>query len=166
MVFDLIGMIRFWLNHSQCDNIESVLWAVSMNSMLHVESWTQWLFFCILPGVPLPVIGFVMYGLVTALSAQLAEGNLPFGVSKTNGRFALFAATTTMASASAYFLYILNTKLSGSSCLYCLVSAFLSFTLFFLAVKVSLYIRFSYILCKLSRWLLKLGLCLFAPCMW
>ncbi|CAF2067652.1 hypothetical protein HID58_040222 [Brassica napus] len=86
-------------------------------------------------GVPLPVIGFVMYGLVTALSAQLAEGNLPFGVSKTNGRFALFAATTTMASASAYFLYILNTKLSGSSCLYCLVSAFLSFTLFFLAVK-------------------------------
>ncbi|KAF3601372.1 hypothetical protein F2Q69_00032808 [Brassica cretica] len=86
-------------------------------------------------GVPLPVIGFVMYGLVTALSAQLAEGNLPFGVSKTNGRFALFAATTTMASASAYFLYILSTKLSGSSCLYCLVSAFLSFTLFFLALK-------------------------------
>ncbi|KAF3511868.1 hypothetical protein F2Q69_00008974, partial [Brassica cretica] len=88
-------------------------------------------------GVPLPVIGFVMYGLVTALSAQLgdAEGNLPFGVSKTNGRFALFAATTTMASASTYFLYILSTKLSGSSCMYCLVSAFLSFSLFFLSLK-------------------------------
>ncbi|KAJ0251061.1 Thiol-disulfide oxidoreductase LTO1 [Hirschfeldia incana] len=88
-------------------------------------------------GIPLPVIGFVMYGLVTALSAQLgnAEGNLPFGVSKTNGRFALFAATTTMASASAYFLYILSTKLSGSSCLYCLASAFLSFSLFFLSLK-------------------------------
>ncbi|KAL0798489.1 hypothetical protein Bca101_053664 [Brassica carinata] len=87
--------------------------------------------------IPLPVIGFVTYGLVTALSAQLgnAEGNLPFGVSKTNGRFALFAATTTMASASAYFLYILSTKLSGSSCLYCLVSAFLSFSLFFLSLK-------------------------------
>nr|VDC99046.1 unnamed protein product [Brassica oleracea] len=74
---------------------------------------------------------------VTALSAQLGdeEGNLPFGVSKTNGRFALFAATTTMASASAYFLYILSTKLSGSSCMYCLVSAFLSFSLFFLSLK-------------------------------
>ncbi|CAH8286398.1 unnamed protein product [Eruca vesicaria subsp. sativa] len=86
-------------------------------------------------GVPLPVIGFVMYGLVTALSAQLGEGNLPFGISKTNGRFALFAATTSMASASAYFLYILSTKLSGSSCMYCLVSAFLSFSLFFLSLK-------------------------------
>ncbi|WZZ46449.1 hypothetical protein YC2023_042708 [Brassica napus] len=74
---------------------------------------------------------------LTALSAQLGdeEGNLPFGVSKTNGRFALFAATTTMASASAYFLYILSTKLSGSSCMYCLVSAFLSFSLFFLSLK-------------------------------
>ncbi|CAN7033361.1 unnamed protein product [Brassica rapa subsp. trilocularis] len=74
---------------------------------------------------------------VTALSAQLGDeqGNLPFGVSKTNGRFALFAATTTMASASAYFLYILSTKLSGSSCMYCLVSAFLSFSLFFLSLK-------------------------------
>ncbi|KAJ4913982.1 Thiol-disulfide oxidoreductase LTO1 [Raphanus sativus] len=86
-------------------------------------------------GVPLPVIGFAMYGLVTALSAQLGEDNLPFGISKTNGRFALFAITTTMASSSAYFLYILSTKLSGSSCLYCLVSAFLSFTLFFLTSK-------------------------------
>uniref|UniRef100_A0A1J3JE63 Thiol-disulfide oxidoreductase LTO1 n=1 Tax=Noccaea caerulescens TaxID=107243 RepID=A0A1J3JE63_NOCCA len=86
-------------------------------------------------GVPLPVIGFVMYGLVTALSAQLGEGNLPFGISKTDGRFALFATTTAMASASAYFLYILSTKLSGSSCPYCLVSAFLSFTLFFLCFK-------------------------------
>ncbi|KFK30203.1 hypothetical protein AALP_AA7G231600 [Arabis alpina] len=86
-------------------------------------------------GVPLPVIGFVMYGLVTALSAQLGEGNLPYGISKSNGRFALFGITTAMASASAYFLYILSTKLSGSSCLYCLVSAFLSFSLFFLSIK-------------------------------
>ncbi|VVB10122.1 unnamed protein product [Arabis nemorensis] len=86
-------------------------------------------------GVPLPVIGFVMYGLVTTLSAQLGEGNLPFGISKTNGRFALFGITSAMASASAYFLYILSTKLSGSSCLYCLVSAFLSFSLFFLSIK-------------------------------
>ncbi|KAL1215603.1 Thiol-disulfide oxidoreductase LTO1 [Cardamine amara subsp. amara] len=86
-------------------------------------------------GVPLPVIGFITYGLVTALSAQLGEGNLPFGISKTNGRFALFGITTAMASASAYFLYILSTKLSGSSCMYCLVSAFLSFSLFFFSVK-------------------------------
>ncbi|EOA16830.1 hypothetical protein CARUB_v10005052mg [Capsella rubella] len=87
-------------------------------------------------GVPLPVIGFVMYGLVTALSAELGEENLPFGISKNNGRFALFGITTAMASASAYFLYILSTKLSGSSCLYCLVSAFISFCLFFLSLKL------------------------------
>jgi len=100
--------------------------------------------FYILPGVPLPVIGFVMYGVVTALSAELGEGNLPFGISKSNGRFALFGITTAMASASAYFLYILSTKLSGSSCLYCLVSAFLSFSLFFLSVKVTLYFHFFF----------------------
>lgn len=83
-----------------------------------------------------------MYGLVTALSAELGEESLPFGISKTNGRFALFGTTTAMASASAYFLYILGTKLSGSSCLYCLVSAFLSFSLFFLSLKVSIYFHF------------------------
>lgn len=102
--------------------------------------------FYILAGVPLPVIGFVMYGLVTALSAQLGEGNLPFGISKTNGRFALFGITTAMASASAYFLYILSTKLSGSSCPYCLVSAFLSFSLFFLSLKVP-FVSFSFTFC-------------------
>ncbi|KAJ0251062.1 Thiol-disulfide oxidoreductase LTO1 [Hirschfeldia incana] len=52
-----------------------------------------------------------------------------------NSDYALVFATTTMASASAYFLYILSTKLSGSSCLYCLASAFLSFSLFFLSLK-------------------------------
>ena len=113
-----------------------------------------------------------MYGLVTALSAQLGdeEGNLPFGVSKTNGRFALFAATTTMASASAYFLYILSTKLSGSSCMYCLVSAFLSFSLFFLSLKVTplsrLLLDFLFIsfLLKMASKLQITFMC--APCIW
>ncbi|XP_010531129.1 PREDICTED: thiol-disulfide oxidoreductase LTO1 [Tarenaya hassleriana] len=86
-------------------------------------------------GVPLPAIGMVMYGLVTALGAQLGGKQLPFGISHNNGRFVLLGAATAMASASAYFLYILSTKLSGASCLYCLLSSALSFSLFFLSLK-------------------------------
>jgi uncharacterized membrane protein len=41
-----------------------------------------------------------------------------------------------MAVASGYFLYILSTKFSGTSCTYCLLSAFLSFSLFFITLKV------------------------------
>lgn len=76
------------------------------------------------------------YGLVGAISLQLAAKKLPFGIDESDGRLVLLGTTTSMAAASAYFLYILNTKFPGISCSYCLVSALLSFTLFFATLKV------------------------------
>ena len=89
-----------------------------------------------LPGIPLPLIGMAAYGLVAALGLQLISKNLPFGINKYNAQLLLLASTTSMAAASAYFLYILSTKFSGSSCSYCLLSAFLSFSLFSVTIKV------------------------------
>lgn len=99
-----------------------------------------------LPGVPLPLIGLFTYGLVATLGVQLTGKSLPFGISETNGRLILLGSTTSMAAASAYFLYILSAKFTGASCSYCLLSALLSFSLFFVTVKVtylhtSLYFR-------------------------
>lgn len=87
-------------------------------------------------GVPLPLIGMVAYGLVGAISLQLAAKKFPFGIDESDGRLVILGITTSMAAASAYFLYILNTELSGVSCSYCLVSAFLSFSLFLATLKV------------------------------
>ena len=89
-----------------------------------------------LPGVPLPLIGMFAYGLVTILGIQLAGKNLPLGLDENNGRLILLGSTTSMAAASAYFLYILSTKFAGASCSYCLVSALLSFSLLFATIKV------------------------------
>ncbi|KAE8010695.1 hypothetical protein FH972_007040 [Carpinus fangiana] len=86
-------------------------------------------------GVPLPLLGMVAYGLVAALGLQLTRKNLPFGMGESNGRLILLGSTNSMAAASAYFLYILGTKFSGASCSYCLMSALLSFSLFFLTLK-------------------------------
>ncbi|XP_060675343.1 thiol-disulfide oxidoreductase LTO1-like, partial [Ziziphus jujuba] len=44
---------------------------------------------------------------------------------------------TSMAASSAYFLYILSTKFTGASCSYCLLSALLSFSLFFITQKLN-----------------------------
>ncbi|XP_059640069.1 thiol-disulfide oxidoreductase LTO1 isoform X2 [Cornus florida] len=86
-------------------------------------------------GIPLPLIGLVAYGLVTILGVQLAGKNMPFGMDETNGRLILLGSTTSMAAASVYFLYILSTKFAGASCSYCLVSALLSLSLFFITLK-------------------------------
>ncbi|XP_030485925.2 thiol-disulfide oxidoreductase LTO1 isoform X2 [Cannabis sativa] len=85
--------------------------------------------------VPLPVIGMVAYGLVTVLGLQFTQKSLPFGLNQTDARLVLLSTTTSMAAASGYFLYILSTKFSGSSCSYCLLSALLSFSLFFITLK-------------------------------
>lgn len=83
------------------------------------------------PGVPLPLIGIVAYGLVATLGVQLLTAKkLPFGIDESNARLVLLGTSTSMAAASACFLYILGTKFSGASCSYCLLSALLSFTLF------------------------------------
>ncbi|KAJ8764502.1 hypothetical protein K2173_006242 [Erythroxylum novogranatense] len=86
-------------------------------------------------GVPLPIIGMVAYGLVTTLSLQLSGRSIPLGISESNGRSFLLTSTASMAAASGYFLYILNTRFSGISCSYCLFSVLLSFGLFFITLK-------------------------------
>ncbi|BFG39372.1 thiol-disulfide oxidoreductase LTO1 [Prunus yedoensis var. nudiflora] len=87
-------------------------------------------------GVPLPLFGMVAYGLVATLGVQLlTTKKLPFGIGESNARLVLLGTTTSMAAASACFLYILSTKFSGASCSYCLLSALLSFTLFFITLK-------------------------------
>ncbi|XP_061346082.1 thiol-disulfide oxidoreductase LTO1 isoform X2 [Gastrolobium bilobum] len=91
--------------------------------------------YAIVFGFPLPMIGMAAYGLVASLSLQLATNNLAFGINKSNAQLVLLGITTSMAAASAYFLYILTTRFSGSSCSYCLLSVLLSFTLFFVTVK-------------------------------
>ncbi|GFY87799.1 NAD(P)H dehydrogenase (quinone) [Actinidia rufa] len=86
-------------------------------------------------GVPLPLIGMFAYGLFTILGIQLAGKNLPLEMDENNGRLILLGSTTSMAAASAYFLYILSTKFAGASCSYCLMSALLSFSLLFTTIK-------------------------------
>lgn len=88
-----------------------------------------------LPGVPLPLIGMAAYGLVAAINLQLSGEEWPLGIKKSDAQLVLLGCTTSMAAASAYFLYILSTKFSGSFCSYCLLSALLSFSLFFITVK-------------------------------
>lgn len=94
-----------------------------------------------LSGVPLPLIGMIAYGLVTNLALQLAGKELPFRVNETNGRLILLATTTSMATASTYFLYVLSTSFPGDSCAYCLFSALLSFGLLFTTLKVFIPLR-------------------------
>ncbi|KAK3150388.1 hypothetical protein QOZ80_3AG0232550 [Eleusine coracana subsp. coracana] len=86
-------------------------------------------------GVPLPLIGLVAYGLVTALSLKENGKSLLPGIDDLDIRLTLLLIATSMATASAYFLYVLSTKFVGVSCSYCLLSAFLSFTLLFIRVK-------------------------------
>ncbi|GAV78577.1 VKOR domain-containing protein [Cephalotus follicularis] len=86
-------------------------------------------------GISLPLIGMVAYGLVATLGLQLTGKNLPFGINESYGRLILLGSTTSMAAASAYFLYILITKFSGAFCLYCSLSALLSISLFFITLK-------------------------------
>ncbi|KAK9062043.1 hypothetical protein SSX86_019227 [Deinandra increscens subsp. villosa] len=86
-------------------------------------------------GIPLSLIGMVAYGAAAFLALKLAAKDLPFGIDERNAGLILLGTTTSMATASAYFLYILNTQFPGASCSYCLVSALLSFLLFFTTAK-------------------------------
>lgn len=79
------------------------------------------------------------YGLVAGLGLQLGTEKRTFGTGKSDGEILLVGITTSMAVASAYFLYILSTEFSGELCLYCLTSATLSFSLFFITLKVCLW---------------------------
>lgn len=76
------------------------------------------------------------YGLVAVLGLLLARKSFPVGINESYGRLILLGSSTSMAAASAYFLYILSTIFSGATCSYCLTSALLSFSLFFISLKV------------------------------
>lgn len=89
-----------------------------------------------MPGLPLPLLGMLAYGSVALLSLQQSGKNLISGLGENDIRFILLVTTTSMATASAYFLYILSTKFAGTTCSYCLLSALLSFSLFFITLKV------------------------------
>ncbi|KAF5178853.1 Thiol-disulfide oxidoreductase lto1 [Thalictrum thalictroides] len=86
-------------------------------------------------GVPLPLIGMTAYGLVSSLGLLLSRTNFPSGLGEANGRLILLGITTSMATASGYFLYLLSTKFTGASCSYCFLSVALSFTLFIAMLK-------------------------------
>ncbi|KAH6784596.1 dehydrogenase [Perilla frutescens var. hirtella] len=88
-------------------------------------------------GVPLPLYGMVAYGLVAILGLrrQIVSHNTAFDVHKTKDEMILVGMTTSMAVATAYFLYILSTEFGGESCLYCLASSALTFSLFFITIK-------------------------------
>lgn len=86
-------------------------------------------------GVPLPLIGMVAYGVVAVLGIQLGQKSRPLGIGEANGRLVLLGTSTSMATASAYFLYILSTKFTGEFCPYCLASVMLSFGLFISSIK-------------------------------
>jgi uncharacterized membrane protein len=92
-------------------------------------------------GIPLPLVGMVTYGVVTALSLQENGEELLPGLDDLDIRLTLLLLATSLATASAYFLFILNTKFVGTSCLYCLSSAFISFTLFFIRLKVCAFLK-------------------------
>ncbi|XP_060196019.1 thiol-disulfide oxidoreductase LTO1 [Lycium barbarum] len=86
-------------------------------------------------GVPLPLIGMLAYGVVAVLGIQLGQKSMPLGIGEANGRLVLLGTSTSMAAASAYFLYILSTKFTGEFCPYCLASVLLSFGLFISSIK-------------------------------
>lgn len=86
-------------------------------------------------GVPLPLIGMVAYGVVALLGIQMGQKSNPLGIGEANGRLVLLGTSTSMAAASAYFLYILSTKFTGEFCPYCLASVLLSFGLFISSIK-------------------------------
>ena len=142
-MFDLTGILLYKIHCRLCD------WQrVSISMLLH------------LPGVPLPLIGMVAYGLVASLGLQLSRKNLPFGMDEPTGRLIILGSTTSMAAASAYFLYILGTKFSGASCSYCLMSALLSFSLFFISLRVSFLFSFLSLGCwNCCNWFLSIIRC-------
>uniref|UniRef100_A0A803MRA8 Vitamin K epoxide reductase domain-containing protein n=1 Tax=Chenopodium quinoa TaxID=63459 RepID=A0A803MRA8_CHEQI len=86
-------------------------------------------------GVPLPLIGMTAYGLIFLLGLKLGGWNVPLKINQSDGRLLLLPVCASMAAASAYFLYTLATRLEGASCSYCLASATLSFSLFFIILK-------------------------------
>ncbi|KAG0593172.1 hypothetical protein KC19_1G308800 [Ceratodon purpureus] len=81
-------------------------------------------------GVPLSLVGMLAYGTVTLLAGRMAINPMERAIEEEGlVKWLLLASTTAMGIASTYFMYILNVKLDGASCTYCVGSAILSVTL-------------------------------------
>lgn len=84
-------------------------------------------------GVPLSLLGVAAYGAVSVLGF--------WGLKNREGqdslqKWLLLGCTSAMAVASAYFMYILTSKLEGASCTYCVSSALLSLSLLLATLRV------------------------------
>ena len=79
------------------------------------------------------------YGTVTLLAGRMATNPKERAVEEEGlVKWLLLASTTAMGVASTYFIYILNIKLNGASCTYCVGSAILSVSLLLCTLVVSL----------------------------
>lgn len=88
--------------------------------------------------MPLSLVGMAAYGVVTLLAARMLTNPKKRAIEEEGlVRWLLLASTTAMAVASGYFMYILNIKLDGASCTYCVGSALLSVSLLLSTLPVS-----------------------------
>ncbi|KAJ7517644.1 hypothetical protein O6H91_21G032800 [Diphasiastrum complanatum] len=87
-------------------------------------------------GFPLPLAGMLMYGVVALLAWSMRENHSTIPIEQGSKRWLLLGSTTAMATASAYLMYILQVKLGGAFCAYCVASALLSFSLLLLTLRV------------------------------
>eukprot|EP00245_Coleochaete_scutata_P005636 TRINITY_DN19310_c0_g1_i1.p1 TRINITY_DN19310_c0_g1~~TRINITY_DN19310_c0_g1_i1.p1 ORF type:complete len:411 (+),score=62.47 TRINITY_DN19310_c0_g1_i1:86-1318(+) len=86
--------------------------------------------YAVLFGLPLSMYGLVAYSAVALLS-QLSKSDGGYGNhGHSYTRWLLLGATSLMATASGFFLYLLAFKLDTPSCSYCFASAALSISLF------------------------------------
>ncbi|GAQ88001.1 hypothetical protein KFL_003930040 [Klebsormidium nitens] len=80
-------------------------------------------------GVPLSLFGLAAYSLVLILSQLTRSDQASNPSAPSLNKWLLLAATSAMTAASGYFMYILNFKLTGATCTYCVGSAVLSTSL-------------------------------------
>uniref|UniRef100_A0A0D6R6U2 Vitamin K epoxide reductase domain-containing protein n=1 Tax=Araucaria cunninghamii TaxID=56994 RepID=A0A0D6R6U2_ARACU len=86
-------------------------------------------------GLPLSLFGMAGYGVVAFLALQLSNRKALFGIDGDKSRWIFLGITSSMAAASAYFMYLLSVKLEGASCAYCVTSALLSLSLLLIALR-------------------------------
>lgn len=92
--------------------------------------------------MPLSLVGMLAYGTVTLLASRMATNPKDRFIEEEGlVKWLLLASTTVMGVASTYFMYILNDKLGGASCTYCVGSAILSISLLLCTLVVSQHIH-------------------------
>jgi len=86
----------------------------------------------------LSLVGMLAYGTVTLLAGRMATNPKERAIEEEGlVKWLLLTSTTAMGVASSYFMYILNVRLDGASCTYCVGSALLSTSLLLCTLVVS-----------------------------